>query len=78
MQKVIDQSAGQFTPQFPPLEQITSPSVSTEQAAFYLNRSPQTLRRWACQEDGPIRPFRIYGRLAWPTFDICSLLGVLK
>jgi len=51
---------------YPPLEQVTAPNVDTHQAAFYLNRAPQTLRKWACLENGPIRPVRINGRLAWP------------
>ena len=31
--------------QFPPLEQVNRPTVPTEQAAYYLNRRPQTLSR---------------------------------
>lgn len=62
--------------QFPPLEVVTSPTVTTEQAGFYLNRRPQTMRVWACREDGPIRPLRIHGRLAWPTAEIKKLCGV--
>ena len=37
---------------FPPLERETRPTVPTEQAAYYLNRKPQTLRAWACLENG--------------------------
>ncbi|MFT4159228.1 hypothetical protein [Shinella sp.] len=59
-----------------PLDELTRPAVPTEQAAFYLNRRPQTLRSWACLENGPIRPLRIHGRLAWPVADIKRLLGV--
>lgn len=51
---------------YPPLGDLRLPNVSTEQAAFYLNRKPQTLRKWAMMESGPIRPIRINGRLAWP------------
>ena len=61
---------------FPPLEQITRPTVPTEQAGYYLDRRPQTMRVWACREDGPIRPIRINGRLAWPVAGIRRLLGV--
>lgn len=61
---------------FPPLAQINRPAVPTEQAAFYLLRRPQTLRLWACRENGPIRPVRINGRLAWSVAEIRSLLGV--
>ena len=62
--------------QFPPLELENRPSVPTEQAAFYLHRRPQTLRSWACNEDGPIRPLRLNGRLLWPVAEIRRLLGV--
>lgn len=55
---------------FPPLESITTPTVPTNQAAFYLNRQAQTLRKWACLENGPIRPVRINGRLAWQVADL--------
>jgi len=60
---------------YPQLEQVTSPTVPTDQAAYYLNRQPQTLRAWACLENGPIRPVRICGRLAWSVASIMSLLN---
>lgn len=60
---------------FPPLEQVTCPTVNTEYAAYYLNRKPQTLRAWACLENGPIRPLHINGRLAWPVAEIRVLLA---
>lgn len=62
--------------QFPPLELVNRPAVATEQAAYYLNRRPQTLRIWACMENGPLRPTRIMGRLAWPVAELRRLLGV--
>ena len=62
--------------QFPPLEQVTRPTVPTEQAAYYLNRRPQTCRAWACLENGPLRPLRINGRLAWPVAELRKVLGV--
>lgn len=62
--------------QLPPLETVTRPAVTTEEAAFYLSRRPQTLRCWACHEDGPIRPLRINGRLAWPVAELRKLLEV--
>jgi hypothetical protein len=61
---------------FQPLETITLPTVPTDQAAYYLTRRPQTLRGWACREDGPIRPIRVNGRLAWSVDCIKALLGV--
>ena len=64
--------------QFPPLEQETRPTVSTDAAAHYLHLAPQTLRIYACKETGPIRPVRIPGtaRLHWRTNEIRALLGV--
>ena len=61
---------------FPPLEAVTRPYVPTEQAAHYLMRRPQTLRGWACNEDGPIRPIRTGNRLGWKVADIKAALGV--
>ena len=58
---------------FPTLNTVTSATVSTEAAAYYLNRKPQTLRAWACLENGPLRPIRINGRLAWPVAIIQNL-----
>ncbi len=51
-------------------------ALPTGEAAHHLGRQPQTLRKWACRGDGPLRPLRINGRLAWPTADIRRLLGV--
>ena len=62
--------------QVPPLELVNRPTVPTEQAAYYLNRKPQTCRAWACLENGPIRPLRISGRLAWPVSELRRVLGV--
>lgn len=63
---------------FPPLELENRPTVATDQAAYYLTRQQQTLRGWACREDGPLRPLRINGRLAWKTADLRRLLGVAQ
>lgn len=70
------QAAQHFTGQFMPLEQVTRPNLKTEEAAFYLNRRPQTLRAWACLENGSLRPRRIGGLLAWATADVKALAGV--
>lgn len=58
------------------LDEETRAGLTTNEAAHHLNRSPQTLRLWACRENGPIRPIRINGRLLWPTADLRRLLGV--
>jgi hypothetical protein len=60
---------------FTPLEKVTNPTVPTDAAAYYLNRRPQTLRAWACLENGPLRPIRINSRLAWPVPGIKDLLN---
>lgn len=58
------------------LDRETRTAIDTETAAYHLNRRPQTLRAWACHENGPLRPIRVNGRLAWATADIRRLLGV--
>jgi len=58
---------------FPALETVTRQTVDTAAAAYYFNRREQTLRAWACHENGPIRPVRINGRLAWPVAEIRRL-----
>jgi hypothetical protein len=59
---------------FPPLESVTRATADTAAAAYYLNRRPQTLRSWASKEDGPLRPMRINGRLAWPVTELRRVL----
>lgn len=49
--------------------------LPTDEAAAAINRAPQTLRKWACLECGPIRPIRINGRLAWRVSDLQALLS---
>lgn len=67
----------QFTEQYLPLEQVTRPNLKTDEAAYYLNRAPQTLRVWAMRDGtGPIRPRRIGGLLAWNTAEVKALAGV--
>ena len=62
--------------QFTPLELETRPTVSTKAAAHYLHLACQTMRIYACKENGPLRPLRINGRLHWETKKIRELLGV--
>lgn len=54
----------------------TRTALPTNEAAFHLCRANQTLRLWAMREDGPLRPMRVNGRLAWPVSEIKRLLGV--
>ena len=60
---------------FTPLALETRMAIPTDAAAHHLNRQPQTLRAWACLENGPLRPIRINGRLAWPVAGIRALLN---
>ena len=60
---------------FIPLEQETRTAVNTAAAAHHLCRQQQTLRSWACFENGPIRPIRINGRLAWSVRELRRMLG---
>jgi hypothetical protein len=49
-------------------------TLTTDEAAAVLNRKPQTMRKWACMEAGPLRPLHINGRLAWKVSDLAMLL----
>ncbi len=60
---------------FTPLALETRTAIPTDAAAHHLNRQPQTLRAWASAEQGPIRPVRINGRLAWRVSEIRALLN---
>lgn len=59
-----------------PLEKETRANLPTQEAARHLNRAQQTLRLWAMRENGPIRPFRVNGRLAWPVAELRRILQV--
>jgi hypothetical protein len=61
--------------QFTPLVKETRTAIPTDAAAHHLNRKSQTLRAWACLENGPIHPVRINGRLAWSVADLQTLLN---
>jgi hypothetical protein len=58
------------------LQTETRACLPTPEAAYHLNRAPQTLRLWACHESGPLRPIRVNGRLMWPVAEIKQLLGL--
>jgi hypothetical protein len=61
--------------QYIPIGEVRKPNLTTDEAAFYLNRRPQTLRLWACRESSELRPIRVNGRLAWRLSDVKSLVG---
>lgn len=80
MQTTTDRSAdareGVTGPSFVSLAAETRAVVDTATAAYHLNRQPQTLRAWASREDGPLRPVRVHGRLAWPVAELRRVLGI--
>ncbi len=57
-----------------PLDKEARTVLPTAEAAVHLNRAAQTLRIWACKENGPIRPVRINGRLGWRVSDLLQLV----
>jgi hypothetical protein len=59
-----------------PLEREARATLPTAEAARHLHRAQQTLRIWAMRDDGPIRPLRVHGRLAWRVADLRRVLGV--
>lgn len=60
---------------FPSIDEVTGAVVSTAQAAYYLMRRPQTLRLWAMNESGLLRPIRIGSRLGWRVSEIRKIVG---
>lgn len=69
-------TASPVTDVFPALADESRHRVDTACAAYHLGRRPQTLRIWACKENGPLRPLRIHGRLAWSVADLRRLNGL--
>ena len=61
-----------------PLDREARTNLPTPEAALHLNRAQQTLRIWAMRENGPLRPIRIHGRLAWPVAELRRVLQVLS
>lgn len=57
-----------------PLGRETRTAIPTREAAPHLGRACQTLRIWAMNDSGPIRPVRVNGRLLWPVEGIRRLL----
>lgn len=58
-----------------PLNQERREILPTGEAARHLNKADQTMRKWACLQNGPIRPVKVGGRLGWRTSDIRRLVG---
>jgi hypothetical protein len=70
------QTIAQHMPSFVPLDLEQRTHVDTMCAAHHLGRKAQTMRVWASTQQGPIRPIRINGRLAWSVAEIRRLLGL--
>lgn len=62
-------------PTYPPLAEERRTVLPTDCAAYHLNRSPQTLREWACLDRGLLRPIRIGNRLGWKTDEVRKLVA---
>lgn len=62
-------------PALTPLDREPRSRLPTDEAARHINRAPQTLRLWACSQQGPIQPININGRLAWAVSDLRRVLG---
>lgn len=60
----------------PPINQVTRVIITTNEAAYYLNRKPQTLRIWAMSKTSLVSPIRVNGRLGWPVSEIKKVLGL--
>lgn len=60
---------------FQAIETVERQFLNTSEAAYYLNRQPQTLRNWAVTNRGPIKCVRLAGRLAWSTDSVRALLA---
>jgi hypothetical protein len=58
-----------------PLNEEARAAIPTSEAAFHLSRKTQTLRIWACKDNGPLRPIRVNGRLLWAVADLKKLLA---
>lgn len=65
---------------YPALSEVTRETVTTAEAAYFVNRTAQTLRVWTCrQTEGVPRPLKLNGRLAWRVADLKKFLnGELK
>jgi hypothetical protein len=65
---------------WPPLESVTTPTVSTRQAAHYAGRSVATMLNWARTKPSctpPMRPLRTSpgSPLLWRVADLRRLVG---
>lgn len=52
--------------------------LTTAEAAAFLRFNAQTLRRWACYQNGPIQPVRLRNKLRWRGCDLNRLVGTTR
>ena len=57
-----------------PLPAIAGRWLSTKEAAAFLGFKEQTLRQWASNESGPLRPKKVARHLKWAGDDILAVL----
>jgi len=75
VQTTVNDGGDKPVPHFPAIASETRSHVDTACAAFWMNRKPQTLRAWASMENGPLRPTRVNGRLAWSVLEIRMIMN---
>lgn len=51
-------------------------ALTAPEAAYHLNRAPQTLHLWSMRNDGPVKCLRLGDRLQWPVEQIKTVMGV--
>lgn len=61
--------------EFPPLEEVSKPVLTTEEFCHYSNVPRSTAWAWS-HRGGEVNPIRIGRRLGWPTKAVKELLGV--
>lgn len=60
---------------FIPLKDETRSHLSTNDCARHIDRSAQTLRRWASTQTGLLSPIKVGTQLMWGVTDIKALLN---
>jgi predicted DNA-binding transcriptional regulator AlpA len=61
--------------QYPPLEEVVKPLLTTSEFCHYSNLARSTAWVWSCR-GGKVNPIRIGSRLGWPTAAVKELCGV--
>lgn len=65
-------------PEFEPLDRIEQTHVTTIQAAHYLMHTPNRLRIWAREGNGPIKARKVGKKHVWSVAEIKQLLGLTQ